>query len=100
MERTKEEIRKLSESWEWDESKLRLAGIGAPASHIKSLTEGGKFTPYISEGSIRKHRDWLVGKYDVDTYLNSLNSTEPDTYQPTLEVAGSVQLEKTLRYRS
>ena len=30
----------------------------------------------------------------MDTYLNSLNSTEPDTYQPTLEVAGSVQLEK------
>ena len=46
----------------------------------------------MSENTLRKHREWLAGKYEVDAYLSS-STTDPDTCHPALEVAGSINLE-------
>ena len=66
--------------------------MGVPATHIKTLQEDGKFTTHVSENTLRKHREWLAGKYEVGAYL-SPSTTDPDTYHPALEVAGSINVE-------
>ena len=84
----KNELEKLSESWTWNDSKLRLAGIGTPKTLISNIMSSGTYEPYVPLSSIRKNKikpfEELLAGVDDDIGLFD------EENQQVLELAGNI----------
>ena len=70
IDSAKSELEKLSNSWSWNESNLKLAAIGSPKEHIEHILDKHEYKPFISPGSLRhnKIKDFAELLVDSDNF--------------------------------
>ena len=74
----REKLKQYAENWVWEESPLKMSGIGAPSDLIKNLLEG-KYEAYATETQIKRHEAWnsvgvnaksLINEIEIELDLN------------------------------
>ena len=100
IESSKNELQNLADDWKWNDTKLKLAGIGTPQILISSVLRKGSYEPYVSEGSIRKNQSKIKDFSELLANKDN-NGLFDEENQQVLELAGSVQInnanDETLR---
>ena len=94
INKAKEKISALSEKWIWEETNLKLGGIGSPKMHVENL-RNGVYRPFVPENSIRQNRSFLMehSSHDEAELGRQLTALFDEEEQITLDLAGEIPIE-------
>ena len=90
IELAKTELQQLAQEWIWNNSNLKLAGIGTPQKLITSVLRKGSYEPFVPLTSIRRNKTKSFSELlaEVDDDLSLFDEEN----QQVLELAGSTQI--------
>ncbi|CAL4140007.1 unnamed protein product, partial [Meganyctiphanes norvegica] len=89
INKAKEKIKDLSQTWVWEEKTLKISGIGSPKKHIENLKKG-KYSPSVPLNSIRKS---AFNEKLSSLGQDSVENLFEDEAQLILEFAGEIGIE-------
>ena len=65
-----EELRNLSEQWEWVYEELKLGQWGNPSILLERITTKHVYQPHVSDNVIRRNQTFLKSFHGVDPHLD------------------------------
>ena len=94
----KEELKKLSEQWEWVDKDLKLGQCGNPSVLVNQIMTSKKYTPHVSDSVIRKNQSFLKAFHGVDPHLDIGRFGPENLFDEedkiVIDLAGQMELEK------
>ena len=66
----KDDLRKLSENWEWKNSDLKLGQCGNQSILVSQIMSTGIYRPFVSDRVISKNQSFLKSFHGVDDHMD------------------------------